>query len=349
MLPIAGVPIAGVPITRVGAVYAAAAHSNATNAASNDRGIIHQFLVELGVSSDRAHTMQVYLIGPLRILLIVVIALILTRVVSRLARRLVGSLRLVSPLVRATPRGEDRIKTLAGVFASVFRVVIWIVAALTILGQLKINLAPFIATATVIGAALGFGAQTLVKDFLSGVLILAEDQYGMGDSIVVGSGANATSGTVEGVNLRTTRVRGADGVVWYVPNGDIRTVGNNTESDSQALVDVVVPHGTDLAAAGRAAEEAARGLAAEPAWRSVFIGEPTFAGVQATDHDGATLRIVAWTQPGQHFRACRQLRLRILERLRQSGLAWADAAPVPPPAAPGTGQGGTSGGTSGQS
>ena len=299
------------------------------SAAANDRGLVRQLFVDLGVSPQRAHTLQVYLVGPLRILLVLLVAFVATRLVTRLSRRLVRSLRLVSPLVKATPRGEDRIKTLGGVFASVFRVVIWIVAVLTILGQLKINLAPFVATATVIGAALGFGAQTLVKDFLSGVLILAEDQYGVGDSIVVGSNGSATSGTVEGVNLRTTRVRGLDGVVWYVPNGDIRTVGNNTESDSQALVDVLVPHGTDLEAAGRVAEQAARDLAAEPEWQGVFIGDPVFAGVQATDHDGPTLRIMAWTKPGQHFRACRQLRLRILETLRQSGLAWADGAHVP--------------------
>jgi small-conductance mechanosensitive channel len=308
-----------------------AASPASSNAANNDRGIIRQIFVDLGVSPERAHTMQVYLVGPLHILLILLVAFVLTRLVTRLARRLVGSLRLVSPLVRATPRGEDRIKTIAGVFASVFRAVIWIIALLTVLGQLKINLAPFVATATVIGAALGFGAQTLVKDFLSGVLILAEDQYGVGDSIVVGSGPNATSGTVEGVNLRTTRVRGVDGVVWYVPNGDIRTVGNNTESDSQAIVDIVVPHGTDLEAAGRAAEDAAREVASDPAWEGVFTGEPTFAGVQATDNDSATLRVMAWTRPGQHFRACRQLRLQILEKLRQSGIAWADTAPVPPP------------------
>jgi small conductance mechanosensitive channel len=128
---------------------------------------------------------------------------------------------------------------------------------------------------------------------------------------------------VEGVTLRTTRIRSLDGVVWYVPNGDIRTVGNNTESDSQALVDVVVPHGTDLAAAGQVAERAARQLASEPEWRGIFIGDPTFAGVQATDNDGVTLRIMAWTKPGQHFRASRQLRLRILEALRESGVVWA--------------------------
>lgn len=293
-----------------------------SGAASSDRGLIRQILVDLGVSPERAHTVQVYAVGPLRILVVVVLALVLSRLVGRLSRRLVASFRLVSPLVRATPRAEDRLRTLAGVFASILRAVIWVIAALTVLGQFKINLAPFVATATVIGAAVGFGAQSLVKDFLSGVLILAEDQYGVGDNIVIGSGAGATSGTVEGITLRTTRIKALDGMVWYVPNGDIRTVGNNTESDSQALVDVTVPHGTDLVAAGRIAEQAARELAAQPEWQGVFLDEPAFAGVQAVDAAGVTLRVTARTGPAQHFRACRQLRLWILQALRDSGVAW---------------------------
>jgi small-conductance mechanosensitive channel len=301
----------------------------------NDRGIVYQLLIDLHASPSVAHTVEVYTVGPLRIVLVLVIALLLSRLVKGVSGRLVKSLRLVSPLVRTTARAEDRARTLGGVFASAFRVVIWIIAILTILGQLSINLTPFVATATVIGAAVGFGAQTLVKDFLSGMLILAEDQYGVGDSIVVGSGGDATAGTVEGVNLRTTRIRGLDGVVWYVPNGDIRTVGNNTENDSQALVDVVVPHGTDLVGAGRAAEAAAKELAEDPAWENVFIGLPVFAGVQAADHEGATLRIMAWTRPGQHFRAARELRLRVLQRLRDGGFAWAESPPDPaPPSAP---------------
>lgn len=317
-----------------GTTLLAAASTSSGTSAANDRGIIRQLLVDVGVSPERAHAVQVYTVGPLKILLVVVLAALLSRLVGRLSRRMVNSFRLVSPLVRATPRGEDRVRTLAGVFASVFRVIIWVIALLTILGQLNINLVPFVATATVVGAAVGFGAQTLVKDFLSGVLILAEDQYGVGDSIVVGTAPNATTGTVEGVTLRTTRVRGLDGVVWYVPNGDIRTVGNNTESDSQALIDVVVPHGTDLDVAGRVAEEAARQLAAEPEWQGIFIGEPTFAGVQSTDNDGVTLRVMAWTKPGQHFRASRQLRLRILQALRDSGLVWANPASPAPPSPP---------------
>jgi small conductance mechanosensitive channel len=305
-----------------------------SSSTANDRGIIYQFLRSLGVSPDRAHSVQVYLAGPLKILLIIGVALLLSRIVAGLARRIVKSLRLVSPLVRSTPRGEDRARTLAGVFASVLRLVIWVVALLAILGVLDINLIPFVATATVIGAALAFGAQTLIKDFLSGILILAEDQYGVGDSIVVGPAATGTTGTVEGVTLRTTRIRGLDGVVWYVPNGDIRTVGNNTENDSQAIVDFVVPYGTDLVRAGGTAQAAAQQLAQEPAWHSVFIGLPVFVGVQRADHDGAALRITAWTKPGQHGRASREMLLRILQRLRQEGLAWADGQADPAPDTP---------------
>ena len=290
--------------------------------ADNDRGIIFQILHGLGVTRARAHSVQVLAVGPLRILLILVIAFVITRLFNKISRRLVGGLRLVSPLVKASQRGEDRIRTLAGVFSSFFRALIWIIAFVTVLGQLNVNLTAFVATATVVGAAVGFGAQTLVKDFLSGILILAEDQYGVGDNIVVGSGASATSGTVESVNLRVTRVRGLDGVVWYVPNGDIRTVGNNTENDSQAVVDILVPYGTDLVAAGASAEAAARDMASEQAWQGVFVGQPTFAGVQSSAEQGVIIRVMAWTRPGQHFRASREMRLRILERVRSDGGVW---------------------------
>jgi small conductance mechanosensitive channel len=289
--------------------------------------VYHLMTGLFGMSPSTAHTVQVYTPGPIRILLILIIAFLLSRVVARGAGRLIANLRLVSPIVRATPRAEDRVKTLAGVFASIFRTVIWLIAALTILGELDINLLPFVATATVIGAAVGFGAQSLVKDFLSGVLILAEDQYGVGDHIIVGTGPTATTGTVESVNLRVTRVRSLDGVIWYVPNGDIRTVGNDTEQDSQALVDVTVPLGTDLVAAGAAAEEAVRALAAEEGWQSSFVAPPVFAGVQQTGDVGATLRLMAWTPPGQHFRVGREMRLRVLEELRRKGIAWSEAPP----------------------
>lgn len=297
--------------------------ASANTSAASDRGIIHQLFLDLGFSSNSAHTAQIYLTVPLRVLLILIIAAVISRLVRKLSGRLVGALRLVSPLVRATPRGAERVRTLTGVVTSLLRAVIWVVAFLTILGELDINLAPFVATATVIGAALGFGAQTLVKDFLSGLLILAEDQYGIGDHIIIGSGSTATSGTVESVNLRVTRMRALDGVTYYVPNGDIRTVGNDTETDSRALVDVVVPLGTDLAAAGAAAEAAARAVSTEDDWRDVIVGQPVFAGVQAATDVGVTLRITAMTRPGEHYRVARELRMRVLERLRLDHVAWA--------------------------
>ena len=299
----------------------------ASSSASNDRGGIYHIFTALSFSDNTAHTAQIYLAGPLRVVVILLVALVLTRLVSRASHRMVNGLRLVSPLVDTSVRASARVKTLAGAFTSVFRAIIWIVAFLEILGQFSINLAPFVATATVIGAAVGFGAQSLVKDFLSGILILAEDQYGVGDHIAVGVGSNQTSGTVESVNLRVTRLRGADGGILYVPNGDIRTLSNDTETDSQALVDIVVPQGTDLAAAGQAAQEAARTMASDPEWRDEFVGQPTFAGVQdASTGSGITMRIMALTRPGQHLRLSREMRLRVLERLRDDDLAWGDGS-----------------------
>jgi small conductance mechanosensitive channel len=287
--------------------------------------VIHQFLVDLGAGSSTADSAQRWLTVPLRIALVIGLAFLASHFIKRLAVRIVNGLRLVSPLVRATPRGEERARTLTGVVAGALRAVIWVIALLLVLDLLDINLAPFVATAAIVGAALGFGAQTLVRDFLSGMLIIAEDQYGVGDHIIVGpAGApTTTTGTVESVSLRVTRLRSLDGVVWYVPNGDIRTVGNDTTNDSQALVDIVVPPGTDLALAGAAAESAATQMAAEEKWNGVFVGPPVFAGVQAIDATGVTIRLMAWTRPNQHFAVAREMRLRVLERLRADGVAWA--------------------------
>jgi moderate conductance mechanosensitive channel len=305
-----------------------------SGAQANDRGVIHQIWVDLGGSKESAHTAQIYLAGPLKVVVILLVAFVLARLVSRLSFRMVNGLRLVSPLVQATPRGAARVQTLAGAFTSVFRALIWVVALLEILNVLSINLVPFVATATVIGAAVGFGAQSLVKDFLSGVLLLAEDQFGVGDHIAVGTGSTSTSGTVESVNLRVTRLRGLDGGVLYVPNGDIRILSNDTETDSQALVDVMVPYGTDLVAAGVAAQGAARRMAEDPEWAQEFVGTPYFAGVpDAIGANGLTLRVVVLTRPGQHMRLAREMRLRIVEELRRNHVAWlpADTAPAATP------------------
>ncbi len=297
--------------------------------ATSTGGSIHELARQLGATESQAHAAQVLLLGPLRIFVIVGVAFLVTRVVPGLCRRLVRSLQLRTPLGRASKQADNRAATVSGVLASVFRAIVWVVAFLTVLGGLGINLAPFVATATVIGAAVGFGAQSLVKDFLSGLLIVIEDQYGVGDSITVGD----TTGTVEGLSLRITRVRGLDGMVWFIPNGEIRKVGNSSEGFSQAIVDVDVPAGTDVTRAGQLAEEEACAVAAEPEWHDVILEQPVLWGVQQQTHEAVTIRVVARTTPGDSARVTRVVRARIIERLRREGVAWATPGDAGAPAA----------------
>jgi hypothetical protein len=140
-------------------------------------------------------------------------------------------------------RRERRTTALAALASSVLTVVIWTIAVMMILDQFGFALAPVLASAGIVGVAFGFGAQDLVKDFLSGVFILAEDQYGLGDTVDVGE----ASGVVEGVTLRSTRVRDVNGTLWHIPNGEIRRVGNQSQGWARSLLDVEVSYDTDLA------------------------------------------------------------------------------------------------------
>jgi small conductance mechanosensitive channel len=294
--------------------------SSLFDAVTPSGGSIQRIFKSLGASDKLASDAQVLLAPVLRVVIVLVVAFAITRLVPRLARRLVRSLQLRGPI---KPRATGRATTIAAVLASLFRGVVWVIAFLTILGIFGINLAPFVATATVIGAAVGFGAQSLVKDFLSGVLILAEDQYGVGDSITVGD----TTGTVEGLNLRTTKVRALDGVVWFIANGEIRKVGNSSEGYNQAIVDIVVPPGTDLTRAGQVIEQEAAALASEPDFQELVVDTPTYLGVHNVAADGITLRVIAKTVAGASFQVARALRGRLLERLRTDGVAWATSVP----------------------
>jgi moderate conductance mechanosensitive channel len=171
---------------------------------------------------------------PLRIVLVLLVAWIVTRVFHRVIRKMVsrirdhGSLSLLGttarlPMSEQTKlRRAQRAATLSSVLRNVVSTIVWAVAALIVLGELGIDLAPLIATAGVAGIAIAFGTQTIVRDYLAGLFVVLEDQYGVGDEIDAGS----ATGTVEWVSLRMTRLRDADGVAWYVPNGEIKRVGN---------------------------------------------------------------------------------------------------------------------------
>jgi small conductance mechanosensitive channel len=290
----------------------------ANRASSSSTGYVYDLLRKLGASDFVARTVQFLALRPLRIALILSVAWLAARVGSALCRRLVRSLQLRTPLLRASERAEARAATVAGALASLVKAFVWIIAALTVMSELGINLGPFVAGATVIGAALGFGAQSLVRDFLSGLLILVEDQYGVGDMVLVGD----TKGTIESLNLRTTRLRSFDGTVWYVPNGDIRKVGNASEGWARALVDVPLPHGVDLGRAGNAVIEAARALVSEQPWRDRVLDAPELLGVQQIAPDAVTIRLAVRVAPSQVDDLARAVRGRVLERLRQEGLEF---------------------------
>ena len=167
----------------------------------------------------------------------------------------------------AATRRVQRAKTMGDLLKSVITGVLIAIFGTMILSQLGVNIAPIIASAGILGIALGFGAQSLVKDFLSGIFIIFEDQFGVGDVVDVGE----ASGTVEAVTLRITRLRDLDGTVWYVPNGEILRVGNKSQNWSRAVVDIGVGYDEDLARAKRVLSEVAHDLWEDEDYRSVII------------------------------------------------------------------------------
>jgi small-conductance mechanosensitive channel len=267
--------------------------------------------------------------GPsaLKIVLILVLALVFARLGSRLTGRSIRSIGARSPLREASARAEQRADTLAGVAVSLVRVCVWTFAVLLILGELGLNLGPFLAGASIVGVALGFGAQSLVKDFFSGFFILVEDQYAVGDVITIVD----TTGTVEEINLRVTRMRASDGTVWYVPNGEIRKVGNSAKEWARSIVDVIVPNKSDLAAATAAIAEEAAALAREPAWAEAVLEEPEVLGVESLGAENVTVRVSTKTTPSHRAPLAREMRSRISSRLQRDGLISLADVPKPKP------------------
>jgi moderate conductance mechanosensitive channel len=267
---------------------------------------------------------------PIRILMVLLLAWISVRVARRLVNRLVkhlsggvekvASMRGVAfvdtgpiPQARRTQRAE----TIGAVLRSIVTIVIWSIAVLTILEALGVNLAPLIAGAGIVGVALGFGAQSLVRDFLSGLFMLLEDQYGVGDVIDTG----VASGTVEGVSLRTTRLRDVNGVVWHVPNGAIVRVGNESQQWSRAVVDVEVAYQADLAAATDVISQVAEELGRDPTFSTLILAAPNVLGVESLGPGRVVIRVVVRTRPQEQWRVARELRLRVKAALDAADIA----------------------------
>src|SRR3954468_9341265 len=296
----------------------------ATPCANDDYGC--ELVHKIGLTGFWARTLQFGLDRPLKILIVILIAAIASSVLSRLARRAVETAAGITPVRRASARADQRARTLAAVTGSVVRIVVWTTAGLTILGILGISLGPLIAGASIVGVALGFGAQALVRDFLSGFFILVEDQYGVGDRVTVGG----AKGTVEDVSLRVTRMRADDGSVWFVPNGEIRKVANATMGWHRATVDILLPLDADVDRGLTVLADECDAVANDPAWAQEIVERPQVLGVDAMSADGLTIKITARTVPQKQDAFARALRARIASRLRAEGIAFAK----PPAAAP---------------
>lgn len=214
-------------------------------------------------------------------------------------------------------RRQSRITTLAGVGKSAVAIVVWTIAALTILQTLTINIAPLIASAGVVGVALGFGAQSLVKDFLSGIFMLIEDQYGIGDVVQLEEGI---VGEVEYITLRVTKIRDIDGTLWTVRNGEILSVGNF--SDQYAICRLQVPVGLSNNATDawevidRAVHEAVR----DPEIRGDVLAEPVLDGISDWEPDHISYRISIKTMPGQQWHVQRHSQVHILNAMQDAGI-----------------------------
>ncbi|WP_084338697.1 mechanosensitive ion channel family protein [Actinomadura oligospora] len=219
-------------------------------------------------------------------------------------------------------RRAQRAKTLGSVLRSVASVVIMGTALFSILGYLGLNLTPIVASASVIGVAVGFGAQNIVKDCLAGIFMLLEDQYGVGDVIDVGS----AKGTVEAVTLRVTRMRDVNGVVWYVPNGEIKKVGNESQNWGRAVLDIPVDIGEDVEKVKDILQGTADTMAEDPAWADLILERPSVWGVQALAADALVIRVVLKTAPGQQAACARELRERVKLAFDQAGVQVATPA-----------------------
>jgi small conductance mechanosensitive channel len=230
---------------------------------------------------------------------------------SRFIRHWIGSAVRRAASRADSPRAERRAVTLTAMVANIWRVVVAIVAFFVALGTIGVNLTPLLAGATIVGATIGFGAQSMVRDLLAGFLLTVEGQYDIGDTIEVAD----TKGVVEDLTLRVTRLRSPDGAVWFVPNGDIRRLGNRARGWGRATIDVPVPPATGVDRLLGALGEAAEAVHGDPRYAEACLEAPVLWGVVGIDVDSITARVTMRTRAEDRDRVERAVRQEAVRRL----------------------------------
>ncbi|MGA1035353.1 MAG: mechanosensitive ion channel family protein [Ilumatobacteraceae bacterium] len=289
--------------------------------------VICDWVLDVTGNTDLATFADWFLDRPLKFIGVLLAVWILNKIVKRAVRRLVkhivapdrsaASSRLARLGIPGTSLLEDdeddpiveerrqaRAMSISNVLSSTAGVVVWSIGLTTALGTIGIDLGPLIAGAGIAGVAIGFGAQSLVKDCIAGLFMLMEDQYGIGDVVDLGEAV----GTVERITLRATVLRSLNGTVWHVPNGEVRRVGNLSQLWSVAVVDVDVAYDSDLNASRAALERAAREVCERQEFTDSVLEPPTVLGVESLGADGITIRVTVKVDPGDQWAIQRAIR-----------------------------------------
>jgi moderate conductance mechanosensitive channel len=306
-----------------------AADTSCTDDADNN---LCQFVDRITGSESAANWAHILIAKPGSIVGLILIGfllrMLLARVIDRLARRAAegtvpGVLQnskarqmFLETSAPAIERRQQRAATMASLLKSISTGVIFVIVLFMVIAQLGYNIGPLIASAGILGVALGFGAQSLVKDFLSGIFMILEDQYGVGDVVNVGE----ATGTVEAVGLRVTRLRDIDGTVWYVRNGEILAVGNMSQNWARTVLDVPIAYHEDLERVRTVLREVSNQLWEDSDYHDNILEEPEIWGVERLDPDAVVMRIVIKTAPMEQWTIARELRERVKDRFDQLGI-----------------------------
>jgi small conductance mechanosensitive channel len=318
--------------------------SGLTEGCGESPGLVCDWVFDLTDNSSVARIVDWVVAKPMKVLLIFLLAWIIVRILRRSITHFVDklvqerqeaaeqrrveevddgrfaaaerALRKANLLAVQAERSTQRAQALGSVLRSLASLVVYGLAVFIALAEFGINLGPLIAGAGVVGIALGFGAQTLVRDFLSGMFMLVEDQYGIGDIVDLGE----ASGVVEEVRLRTTRLRDVNGTVWFVPNGVIQRVGNKSQQWARAVLDIEVAYDTDIQHAAAVIKQVADSVWQDELEFATVLEEPEIWGIEAFGASSIAIRLVVKVEPGEQWATAREIRKRIKTAFDAEGI-----------------------------
>ncbi len=287
-------------------------------------GWLYDLMTKAGVDHSTAKTVTDLVVRPVAVVLVLLVGVVVARLGSKALRRMLQRLANQAAARSGSARTGARMSTMSALAANLWRFFVFIIAVAIILGIVGIDLTPLLASATIIGATLGFGAQLIVRDYFSGFLLTLEDQYGIGDNITVGT----VSGVVEDLTLRVTRLRAVDGTVYFLANGDIRQLANTSRGWAHAVVDLTLPGSSagDLPRARGAIEQAARRVAASEEFAGHTSEPPELVTFVDSTESTLTLRVMLHSVPNQRDALTRSLREEAIVELSRAGL-WPAEAP----------------------